>query len=267
MIHEVRQVSALGKDAFYMTYLLGCSQEMPSSYRRPCVIICPGGGYGFTSDREAEPVAARINAMGYHAVVLRYSVKPAVFPVALVQLAQTVAEVRAHSDEWHVDADNIFVMGFSAGGHLAASLGTLWNKGIIERYAALDGEMFRPNGLILCYPVITSGEFTHEGSMENLLHGMTELRESMALETRVDEMTPPTFIWHTEDDGAVPVENSMYFATALRKNGVSFELHIFQTGEHGLSLAVPETGLKQPLPNVAKWIGLLEEWLNHRVKR
>jgi acetyl esterase/lipase len=219
---------------------------------RPAVLIFPGGGYTFTSDREAEPIALRFNAAGFHAVVLRYRVAPHRHPAPLEDAEAALSLLRAKAGEWRVDPGRIAVCGFSAGGHLAASLGLLGR--------------IRPNAMILCYPVITGGPFAHSGSFENLLgeEASGPLREELSLERRADSSAPPAFIWHTYADEAVPVENSLLLASALRGAGVPFELHIFPEGSHGLSLAEAETDSGRGAeidPHVARWMPLCLEWL------
>lgn len=205
---------------------------------RPLVLICPGGGYEMVSDREADPCAARFFAMGYHTAVLRYSVSPAKYPTALLQLAGAVKLIRDHAEEWLVDTGKILVNGYSAGGHLAASLGVFWEKDLLKEFYHCDSRAFRPNGLILSYPVISSGEFAHRGSFENLLgEKESQMGEELSLEKQVTEKVPPVFMWHTDEDELVPVENSLLFYGALHRAGVPAELHIFQKGGHGLSTA------------------------------
>ena len=260
MRHELYPIEANGESANIYTYLLDNARELDMAQRRPLVVICPGGGYGATADREAEPIAIQMNAFGFHAVVLRYSVKPATFPTAVLQLAKTVALVRAHAEEWKVLPEKVFVMGFSAGGHLAASLGVFWNKGWIERHIPYEQGAFRPNGLVLCYPVITAGPHAHRDSISTVLAGKEELWDELSLENQVDKGTPPSFIWHTLEDTGVKVENSFLFAEQLRKHNVAFELHVFQYGDHGLALATAESG-KRRAPNVAKWVGMAGDWM------
>lgn len=242
-------------------YLL---DDQQTTKKRPAVIICPGGAYMFTSPREGEPIAMRFLNRGAQAFVLWYSVAPAVFPMALLELSKAVQTVREHAEEWNIDPDRIAIMGFSAGGHLAASLSTMWNRNFLASTLDTTDDMIKPNGSILCYPVITSGDKGHKGSFENLLHGMAEeYWELTSLETQVTPDTPPTFIWHTWTDEAVPVENTLYYVDALRKNGVSCECHIFREGHHGLALANAETedGEGSVLPNVQPWIDLACNWL------
>ena len=150
-------------------YLPDNSPEIQIDRKHPTVVICPGGGYAMTSDREAEPIALRFAAAGCNAVVVRYSCVPARFPAALFELSYAVAKVRENAQEWNVDTDRIAVCGFSAGGHLAASFSTLWNRDFVKEYFDYQGGENKPNGMILGYPVITSGEHAHGGSIENLL--------------------------------------------------------------------------------------------------
>ncbi|MCR5042508.1 MAG: alpha/beta hydrolase [Clostridia bacterium] len=215
------------------------SNEVDPLRKRPTVVICPGGGYAFRSRREAEPVALAFIAHDLNAAVLEYSVAPAVFPAALTELARAVAYLRQNSDELHVDADKIAVLGFSAGGHLAANFGTLWDSALVRDITGFTDE-HKPNGMILCYPVITSGLRAHRGSIDNLLGDRKddpELLELVSCEKQVGPGTPPAFIWHTFDDGAVPIQNSLIMTQALADNGINTELHVFPHGPHGLSLA------------------------------
>lgn len=250
------------------TYILSPRAAVPS-YKRPAVIICPGGGYHHLSGREGEPVALRFTAMGYHAFVLNYSLDPDRYPASLLELAKSVALVRSHAGEWGIDPDKIVVMGFSAGGHLACSLGAFWHKDFVNLALDTDKEQIKPNGCMLCYPVITSGEFAHKGSIESLLGERAKdaaAREQVSLEMQVEDQFPKTFIWHTVTDASVPVENSMLLAGALRKSGISFELHLFPRGEHGLALANEETTKEErgmTAPECQSWINLAAAWMRN----
>lgn len=225
--------------------------------QRPGVLICPGGAYRFISTREAEAVALQFCAAGFHAFILTYTVPPTNYRLPLLELSQAVCAIRKRAESWKLDPDRIAVCGFSAGGHLVGSLGVHWHK-------LDDAPHNKPNALILSYPVITSGEYKHPGSIENLLgaNPTPELLEEMSLEKQVNANTPPTFLWHTIEDDVVPVENSLMFASALQKNKIPFELHIFPHGPHGLSLATVETDDGRGIsPHVAHWIDLCIEWL------
>lgn len=253
------------------TYILDNYEEMKPDKKRPTLVICPGGGYWLTSFREGEHIAIRFNALGFNVCILKYSCAPATFPAPQLELAAAVALVRSRKEEWHVDDSKVFVMGFSAGGHLAASLGTLWDKDLPEGSLVPHGFKpadVRPDGLVLCYPVITSGPFAHEGSFRNLLGSRyDELRDFVSLEKRVSGTTPPTFIWHTFEDDTVPAENALLFAAALRKEKIPFELHIYEHGGHGLAAANEETvnssgwGIQTECQN---WIDQAAAWIRSR---
>jgi len=246
------------------TYILDERNITLSSIKkRPAVIVCPGGGYSFTSEREAEPIALRYCGAGFHSFVLDYSVEPSSFPAAICELSKAVKYVKDIADENNIDADKIFVIGFSAGGHLAASLGVFFAHTDVKKFADVDGIINKPRGIILSYPVITAEEgYTHEGTINNFCGGKRELRELAGLEKHVTSETPECFIWHTFSDGGVPVESSLRFATALRKNGVKFEMHIYPDGAHGLSLADEMTCSEQMItPAVQNWIDMSIRWI------
>lgn len=239
-------------------FLLPASESLPHRAEKPLVLVCPGGAYSYCSDREAEPIAAKYLAAGFHAAVLRYHCAPAVFPTALLELAWSVKTIRKFAKQWHVNPDAVFVCCFSAGGHLAASLGTLWNETFLQK--ALGNGEWMPNGQILGYPVITMGEYTHQGSRENLIGGRMsdEMTHLLSLEERVDEHTVPTFLWHTAEDGAVPVQNSLMYAAALASHHVPFELHVFEKGAHGLSTCEDITSDlgNETVPDNQSWVDM-----------
>lgn len=252
--------------AYMLTHFWEESRELYPGQKRPVILICPGGAYRMTSDREAEAIAIRFMSMGYHTAVLRYSVSPARYPVALHQLAKAVSILRERSEEWFIRPEQIVVMGFSAGGHLAASLGMFWNQGEITNALELAPEQIRPNGMILCYPVITSGAFGHEESFRNLLgERYEELREQMSLEKQVSKDTPKTFIWHTFEDTVVVPENSLFFVQAMKKAGIPVEYHLFPEGNHGIGLGNELTANENGrgiVPGCEVWSSLAERWLN-----
>ncbi len=270
MIHQTIPMKQTGSQDYarLITYVHEPSDEIGIT-RRPLVLICPGGAYWYTSPREAEPIALAFANMGYHSAVLHYSTHPgAHYPVALTEVAASVKLLREHAEEWHIDREKILVLGFSAGGHLAASYGCFWKEPFVaEEVGVADPEELRPNGMILGYPVITSGEFAHQGSIEALLGDRyEEMKEQMSLEKRVNGDFPPTFLWHTFADGSVPVENSLLLVSALRKAGIPTEFHMYPDGGHGLSLA-NETTIsvwgKEFQPQAETWIDLVRAWMKY----
>ena len=269
MIHKKIEIKARGMEAVgnLYTYFLDSSIEMRPNEKRPVILMCPGGGYEMTSDREAEPMAMQFLAMGYHVAVLRYSVCPVRYPAALLQVAESVLYLKEHADEYHIDPEKIVVQGCSAGGHLAANYGIAWNSPFLTKLMGMenDPEQLCVAGLLLCYPVITSGEKAHEESFRNLLgEQYEEKKEELSLENQVTPDTPPTFLWHTATDETVPVENSLYFFQACLQQGVSAELHIYPVGGHGLSLANEETCRANGIgvqKECQSWISLAQTWL------
>nr|WP_024838422.1 alpha/beta hydrolase [Clostridium sp. 12(A)] len=251
-------------DAYILDSISVCMDR-----KRPAVIICPGGGYGHLSDREGEPVAMQFLAMGYHAFVLHYSLAPDGFPYPQMELAAAVAMVRSLASEYQIDTEKVVVIGFSAGGHLACSLGAFWNQSFLYSPLGLNPEDIRPDGLILAYPVISSGPCCHSGSFLNLLGERAEdetIRRLVSLEHQVGPHTPKTFIWHTSSDDAVPVKNSYLLADALTDHGVNVEMHIYPTGCHGLSLANQEVSGedgKHIVPQCQNWISLAHTWMEY----
>lgn len=246
-------------------------ESYPQTYgerKRPIVLICPGGGYGHLSVREAEPIALQFLTAGCHAAVLWYDMlqQGVEYPQELLELAWSAAYIREHADSYAVDADKLIVAGFSAGGHLAACLGCFWQKEWLEKKMRMEKERYRPNGLILAYPVITSGTFAHKDSFERLMgsRASASLAQELSLEGQVTDQVPPVFMWHTFEDETVPLENSLLFASALRRAGVSFEYHVFPHGGHGYALATKETsalGADQTDPQCCQWMALCKAWL------
>lgn len=235
--------------------------------KRGAVLICPGGGYFFLSDREAEPIALQFNAAGYHAFVLYYSIKPTKYPQPLLDVSRAMCIIREKSDEWNICPDKVAVCGFSAGGHLAACLGVHWGKPYVQNTPGIKGRMIRPDALILGYPRITSiyPDPALKKDLINILGTKDdyELQREISLELHVSDATPPSFIWHTCNDEIVPVGDSLMFTEELRKKNVPFELHIYSKGPHGLALANAETddGKMGIHPHVATWVRLCVEWL------
>ena len=206
--------------------------------RRPAVLILPGGGYEYVSDREAEPVALRFLSKGYAAFILRYSCGPHPFPVALREAAMAMKYIRLQAERLSIHPGMVAAIGFSAGGHLCGTLGTLYDGAEVADIG--PAAQLRPDALGLCYPVAMSWGRTHEGSFQNLTFGDQALRSRLSLEKLVKPGMPPAFLWHTRQDDAVPCRNSLILATAMEEAGVPFTLHVYHKGGHGLSV-VDET--------------------------
>ncbi|WP_334117275.1 alpha/beta hydrolase [Ligilactobacillus sp.] len=248
-------------DAKLICYIPDNSEEIEPHRRRRAIIICPGGSYAKTSDREAEPVALELLSMDCAVCILRYSCAPRRFPAALCELAQGVLFLRENAERFNIDEEKILVMGFSAGGHLAACLGIIPDE--IEKFG-YDEKLIRPAGMILCYPVITSGRYWHQGSFENLLGDELMGRSSaFSLEERVNDKTPEAFIWQTFADRTVPVQNSLLLAEALSENAIPFELHVYPKGKHGLGLGTKVSAKNETYveKDVQSWVLLLKRWL------
>jgi acetyl esterase/lipase len=221
------------------------------------IIVFPGGGYSHLADHEGRPVAEWLASVGITAFVLKYRHGPKYqHPVPLQDAARAVRMVRARVSEWHVDPKRIGILGFSAGGHLASTLGTHFDSGAPAASDPIERVSSRPDLMILIYPVITMKEFTHAGSKKQLLgeNPTPELVTLLSNEEQVTKGTPPTFLVHTADDAGVPVENSLRFAEALRKSGVSFELHVYEHGRHGFGLGGND-------PILSTWPARCADWL------
>ena len=224
------------------------------------VIICPGGGYGHLADHEGEPVAQWLNTLGVTAFVLKYRLGPRYQqPAPLLDAQRAIRLVRSRAKEWNIDTERVGILGFSAGGHLASTAGTHYDAGDPGAADPIERISCKPSLMILIYPVITMGEFTHGGSKKNLL-GDNPTPEFVALysnEKQVTKDTPPAFLVHTMNDSAVPVENSLNFVSALRKVNVPFELHLYERGPHGF-------GLGRDNPAVTSWPARCADWLKIR---
>lgn len=226
-----------------------------------CMIILPGGAYGMCSSREQEPVATPFSQKGIASFSVRYRFAPHEYPVPLLDARRAVRHVRENAAEYGIDPEKIAILGFSAGGHLAALTGLIEDED--EKLAKAENELgLNPKGtsshvnaMVLAYPVLSFLEFAHEGSVRNLLgaDATPENRAKYSMQLRVTEKTPPTFLWHTADDGSVPVENSLMMATALRACKVPFELHVYPHGVHGLNVGVE--------PPVTGWVDACADWL------
>ena len=231
--------------------------------KRPCIIICPGGGYGYCSERETEPIAVNFLSEGYNTFTIWYSVSPNRFPTQIREVAAVVELIYKNADNWNCDTSRIAIIGFSAGGHLAAHYSNAYNCAEIRE---IFPESKGINASILCYPVISADmSFTHAWSITNLLGHKpnAEEVEKFSCEKLVSSNTPPTFIWHTAEDDCVPVRNSLEYAKALSEHKIPFEMRIYPYGQHGLSTADSDTNsnLSDGAARVNEWLTAVKGWL------
>ena len=292
-------------DVTLTTYVLDDSSELNNGEKRPAVIVAPGGAYLCCSDREAEPVALAFLRMGYNAFVLRYSVaydgsKPywetdfgtqainpdKMYPTQMREIGLAFKCIADHAEEWLIDTSKIAICGFSAGAHNCAMYSTHWSKPVIADYVGIDKELLKPAACILGYPL------TDYIYMNNKVKESPEGAEFFAVSNRltlgenwddekllldmsparlVDNDTPPTFIWSTAADGLVPVEHSIIYANALAEKKIPFEIHIYENGDHGMSLCDQSTANRESYdvltdPCAKTWITHCEEWLYKRFK-
>lgn len=219
------------------------------------VIVCPGGAYSHRAPHEGEPVARWLASLGVAAFVVSYRVAPYQHSAALLDAQRAIRMVRARAEQWNIDPARVGILGFSAGGHLATCAATFFDAGNAAAADPIDRHGSRPDALIACYPVIDLGPFSHAPSIKRLL-GETPapaLLHKLSLQNSVTANNPPAFIWTTAEDASVPVQNVLLLATALRQQGVPFELHVFPHGRHGLGLA---EGL-----DAHRWTGQAAQWL------
>lgn len=286
------------EDVALTTYVISDSPELLGGKKRPAIIICPGGAYLGCSDREGEGVALRFASMGYHAFVLRYSTyfegkmgfpelgkelevnQKCVHPTPMREIGKAMLTIREHAEEWLVDVDRIAVCGFSAGAHNSAMYSVYWDKPIISEYFNEKPEMFRPAATILGYTLsdyVMMRDFP-KGPMEMGLFeaaniaftGVKQPDEEKLKEIsparQVSANTPPMFLWATSEDSLVPVQHTLRMAHALADKKIPFEVHVYENGPHGLSLATQATAQskKEIYPDASRWVSEAEAWLGKR---
>ena len=269
--HVFPQLEKGGADPTLTLYLPDNLTEMGrKDQKRPCLLICPGGAYAWCSQREAEPIALHFLPEGFNVFVLNYSVAPCRFPTQLREVAAAMELIYRNAAQWHCDVRCVGIMGFSAGGHLAAHYSTCFDC-VEVREVFPDSKPVQAS--LLCYPVISADPAAaHQGSFENLLgHSPLTAEEirRFSCNLQVGPHTPPTFLWHTATDGSVPVMNSLLYAQALAANRVPFELHIFPAGGHGLSTVDAQTNdcLEPAAAYARNWMDAAKKWLSFTFDR
>jgi acetyl esterase/lipase len=254
-----------GRDPILELYLPYNMTEMHhESRKRPCMVVCPGGGYGMCSQRESEPIALKFLEEGFNVFVLTYSVAPNRFPTQIREVAAVMELIYKNADNWNCDTNKIAIIGFSAGGHLAAHYSTMFD---CKEVRDVFPESKSVNASILCYPVISAEAVTaHMGSFENLLGHKPQSQEEtdyFSCDKNVKPTTPPAFLWHTAEDTCVPLKNTLLYAEALWRNNVPVELHVYPFGGHGLSTCDSQTidDMTSVFEYNAQWLTSAKKWL------
>jgi len=224
--------------------------------RRPAILVCPGGGYTNHAPHEGAPFARLFTRAGYVALVCHYRVAPHAFPAPMADAARAMRLTRYLADRYAIDPKRVAIIGFSAGGHLAATIATQPDLHQDPEDELVGQISARPNRTILAYPVISFVEQYNIGSCANLFSGRAtiEQRRQLSNELHVDQETPPAFLFHTADDPVVPVSNSIRYAKACMEHGIPTELHVYQSGNHGVGLASDDSRLRS-------WTNILLDWL------
>ena len=262
------------ESGYLNTYIHSPSKYYPTRVR-PAIVVIAGGGYSGICEREGEPIALAYFGKGFNVFTLEYSCFPNVYPRQLIEGCMAVAYVKDNAEIFGIDKNTVAVAGFSAGGHLAAMTATLFAENDVKQALSSKSALARPDAVILGYPVITSGEFANTYSILNLTGNDSALFEKVSLEKRVTDGSSPAFIWATVNDDLVPSENAILYALSCKRNGVPFELHLYEDGRHGLGLANRETATPEGRvldstqeeyirPDIATWFDMSLFWLEKK---
>lgn len=260
MIYKKIPLDASDTNAYLECYIA----DPVGDFVRDALLVIPGGGYASVcSDREGEPIALAFMPHGFNSFVLHYSVGKKPFPIQLVQASKAILHIKENAKEYNIDSERVFAVGFSAGGHLAASLGTMWELADIYKEAPMPHGINRPKGMMLIYPVISAKYETE--SFVNLWHGCPtdEEKGKVSIENQVSEKTCPAFIMHTANDQRVDIRHSLVMMDALATHGISFEAHIYPDAPHGVALGnrITKCGVdKWENPAIAKWVEQAAYW-------
>jgi acetyl esterase/lipase len=278
------QTTALKTTAKLRSYFLNTEESLFLGEDRPLVLVCPGGAYAFTSVREAEPVCLAFMSQGYHAAYLDYSVAPGRYPTSLLELAYAVLYLKSKAQEYKIRTDKIFLVGFSAGGHLVGSYSRFLSgdslfpdrdlnlaQAVQDQFGldhVLSMDDFSIAGQILSYPVMNGYDFANQRSLENLLGDSDRaLWDYLDLPRHIHDQIPPTFAWHTAKDEAVLAVYTLDYVRGLLEQGLSAELHLFPNGQHGLSLAnritANPTNPGHLQEEAGVWIDLAKTWIKN----
>ena len=264
MICDKAYFDGFGEDVFLETFI---SAPLPG-FKRDALLVIPGGGYGcICSDREGEPIAHAFLPHGFNAFVLHYTVgKKARFPQPLIEASVAMHHIRTHAEEYGIDPERIFVVGFSAGGHLCASLGTLWHLPEVTEAAGIPYGSNKPTAVLPIYGAVAMDpELVYEGYID-LICGEKANRDRWSLDKQVDERTVPMYLAHTANDNVVDVRSSLRLASALAEHKIPFELHVFADGPHGIATSDRIAALANPAcdnAHNANWIPLAAEWMKN----
>lgn len=245
------------------------TEILPVKAIRPAMLIVPGGGYTFVSQREDEPIALKFLDDGYNCFSLDYTVNVAGYPVQLIEIALSVAYIRENAEKYCINPNKICAVGFSAGGHLVGSLATRYNDQEMLKIINKTPEQVRPDAVIPCYAVVSFCKEDAHGTTRDVVTGKDEnLIEYLDVVKSVRKDCPPAFIWATKEDDLVPATNSLKLALAYQKVGASYELHIFEKGWHGLSTGDEQSNYDKDGNGIvfecAKWIPLAKQWLKNK---
>lgn len=261
MLYEKIRLDENDENAYLEVYVA----DKVGDFVRSAILVIPGGGYSTVcSEREGEPIAMAFMPHGFNAFVLHYSVCKKPFPIQLIQASLAIKHIRDNSEKYNIDPDKVFTVGFSAGGHLVASLGTMWDYADIYDEIKMPYGYNKPTGMMLIYPVIS--QKYHCLSIKNLLmkkEPTVEEMEFLSLENHVSEKTCPAFIMHTSNDQVVDVKNSLLFAEKMSNLGLKFEMHIYPDAPHGAALGneITECGVEKWRNSaIEKWISQAVEW-------
>ncbi|MBQ3493536.1 MAG: alpha/beta hydrolase [Clostridia bacterium] len=243
--------------------------EIFGGRKRPAMLVIAGGGYRAVSVREKEPIALAYMARGFNAFTLEYSVTPLHYPTQLLEGCMAIIYIRENAESLGVDVEHVGAIGFSAGGHLCGMLATLYGEKVIEEVLGERAKLSRPDAVVLSYAVLSAYGKIHQGSIDNITAGDQELRKKMDLPSVVDENSVPAFLWCNYFDKVVPAESSLLMALSYREKGVPCELHLYEQGGHGLSLANEETAppsmtATHILQSVQPWVEASAVWLKNR---